>query len=255
MSKSRFEKRFIAFVDILGFANIVERMPKEDHLFANVRDALKYVVRQEREVRLYRREKREKTKEKVRQASLVPKTSLQMTAFSDCYVLSEVFPAWHVVAAVQALGSRFLTEGILTRGAIVLGDAYHSGRVLFGPGIVEAYRLEQEVAKYPRILVSEDVRKAVWGYHEGVWERHLLQQDVDGCWFINLLTPSLSSWGMLSTSSRAYDLEDHLNKVRSALADEWKRVQGDAAKMSKVWWMIHRFNQAAPEARVRAILK
>jgi hypothetical protein len=84
-----------------------------------------------------------------------------MTAFSDCYVLSEVFPAWHVVAAVQALGSRLLAEGILTRGGVVQGGAYHNGRVLFGPGIVEAYNLEREVAKYPRIVVSEEVRGQV----------------------------------------------------------------------------------------------
>ena len=68
-------------------------------------------------------------------------TNLQMTAFSDCYVLSEVSPAWHVLAAVQALGARFLKEGILTRGGVVHGKAYHNGRVLFGPGIVDAYSL------------------------------------------------------------------------------------------------------------------
>lgn len=86
---------------------------------------------------------------------LIPTSNLQMTAFSDCYVLSEVAPAWHVLAAVQALGSRFLAEGILTRGAVVQGSAYHNGRVLFGPGIVDAYKLESEVAKYPRILVTD----------------------------------------------------------------------------------------------------
>lgn len=257
MSKSQFKKRFIAFVDILGFANIVGRMPHDQRLFTTMRDALKDLDRQARLVQRYRREHRARRKDRLRKgvASLGPDTNLQMTAFSDCYVLSEVFPAWHVIAAVQALGSRFLTEGILTRGSVVVGKAYHNGRVLFGPGIIEAYNLEQEVAKYPRILVSEDVRKEVWGYHQGVWEGHLLKQDVDGCWFVNLLTPSLSSWGVLAKSSRKYDLEEHLNKVRSALKGEWQRVQGDAAHMSKVWWLIHQFNEAAPEADIRAILK
>ena len=257
MSGNHFEKRFIAFVDILGFSNIVRRMSREEHLFTSVRDALKDLNRQARIVQQYRRKNREERKDRLRrgEASLVPDSNLQMTAFSDCYVLSEVFPAWHVIAAVQSLGSRFLTKGILTRGAVVLGKAYHNGRVLFGPGIVEAYNLEQEVAKYPRILVSEEVRQEVWGYHQGAWEGHLLKQDVDGCWFVNLLTPSLSSWGVFSKSSRKYDLDEHLNKVRSALRSEWKRVQGDAAHMSKVWWLIHQFNEAAPEAGIRAILK
>jgi hypothetical protein len=86
--------------------------------------------------------------------------------------------------------------------------AYRNGRVLFGPGVVEAYKLEREVAKYPRILMCEEVRKKVWGYHEGIWEGHLLNPDVDGCWYVNLLTPSLSSWGVFGRSPRKYDLKD-----------------------------------------------
>ncbi len=36
-----FEDRFVAFVDILGFRDIVSRMQKEHGLFSTVRDALK----------------------------------------------------------------------------------------------------------------------------------------------------------------------------------------------------------------------
>src|SRR5580698_11008935 len=106
MSKHRFEQRCIAFVDILGFRNIVERMSREDRLFTTVRDALKGLDRQSRDFQHYRRERRKKREETVRQGRVpldVSHSNLQMTAFSDCYVLSEVSPAWHVLAAVQAL--------------------------------------------------------------------------------------------------------------------------------------------------------
>lgn len=249
MGTSNFQQRFIAFVDILGFSDIVARMPAEGRLFNTVRDALKDLDRQSREFQRYRREYRNKREATLRKgvAPLGGNTNLQMTAFSDCYVLSEISPAWHVLAAVQALGSRFLAEGILTRGAVVQGKAYHRGRVLFGPGIVDAYRLESEVAKYPRILVTESVRQAVWGYHEGRWTGHLLQRDVDGCWFVNLLVPSLSSWAPLSDQAGEQDTRAHLKKVRQALTDAWHRAQGNAGHMSKVWWLIHRFNKVAAE--------
>jgi len=247
MRKRRFQQRFIAFVDVLGFGSIVKRMSNDDRLFTTVRDALKDVAQQSRDFQRYRREQRIKRKAILRKgiAPLTGDSNLQMTAFSDCYVISEVAPAWHVAAAVQALGIRFLEEGILTRGGVVHGEAYHNGRVLFGPGIVDAYTLESEVAKYPRILVAESVRKAVWGYHEGLWKGQLLKRDVDGCWYVNVLVPSLSSWAPLSDLAKQQDLRSHLQRVRRSLTDVWKRAQGNPGHMSKVWWLIHRFNEMA----------
>lgn len=257
MSKHRFQQRFIAFVDILGFANIIARMSSEDRLFTTVRDALKGLDRQSKGFQRYRREHKE-MRAKAEKKGIVPipghrHTNLQMTAFSDCYVLSEVAPAWHVLAAVQALASRFLAQGILTRGGVVREKAYHNGRILFGPGIVEAYKLESEVAKYPRILVTEAVRNEVWQYHMGTWKGRLLERDVDGCWFVNLLVPSLSSWKPLSDSETQEDLRAHLKKVRRSLADGWVQAQGDAGHMSKVGWLIHRFNDVAARAELDPI--
>ena len=247
MGKHRFQNRFVAFVDVLGFRNLVERMSHEDRIFATVRDALKVLDRQALGFQQYRRERRSKRQELRRKGgvSVVGETNLQMTAFSDCFVLSEVSPAWHVLAAVQSLGARFLAEGILTRGAVVLGKAYHNGRVLFGPGIIEAYELESRVAKYPRILVTDAVREAVWGYHEGLWKSRLLTRDADGCWYVNLLVPSFSSWAPLSGPDSPTDTRAHLKQVHRSLTAAWQSAQGNTENMSKVWWLIHQFNKVA----------
>jgi hypothetical protein len=93
----------------------------------------------------------------------------------------------------------------------------------------------------------------VWGCHEGLWKGLLLDCDVDGCWFVNLLVPSLSSWSPLSDQVPQQDVRSHLKKVRKSLTDMWERAQGNAGHMSKVWWLIHRFNKVAEKEGVEQI--
>ena len=62
MSTAKFQRRYIAFVDILGFTNIVLRMSKEKHLLVTIRDSLKSLDLQSRRFREYRRRLNEKKK-------------------------------------------------------------------------------------------------------------------------------------------------------------------------------------------------
>ncbi len=239
----------MAFVDILGFRDIVVRMKSEPGLFSTVRDALKTIDKQAREFRNYRAA-RKQSYAAVLASGKLPLTSpshLYMTAFSDCYVISETFPAWHVLTGVQALGATLLRQGILCRGAVVRGPAYHRDRVLFGPAVIEAYELESRVAKYPRILVTEEVRKEAWGYHEGIWKGRLFIQDTDGCWFINVLTPSMSEWRALSTANMDVSSREFLQTVRNWLSRELKAPKSDLGKMSKLQWLGNHFNKFARE--------
>ena len=46
---------------------------------------------------------------------------------------------------------------ILTRGAIVRGDIFVEDDIVFGPGFVKAYLLEEKNAKTPRIIMTKEV--------------------------------------------------------------------------------------------------
>lgn len=49
-----------------------------------------------------------------------------------------------------------ISEGILVRGAVTVGPLVRSYRVLYGPGLIAAYKAEQAVAQYPRIVVNPE---------------------------------------------------------------------------------------------------
>ncbi len=218
-----FEDRYVAFVDILGFRNIVARMEREQGLFSTVRDALKTIDEQAREFRNYRvaRKKSHEALIASGQVPLTPPPQLQMTAFSDCYVISETAPAWRVLAGVQALGATLLAQGILCRGAVVRGAAYQ--------------------------LVTEKVRKAAWDYHKDRWKGRLFIQDTDGCWFINVLTPSMSVWKALPTTNEDVSSREFLQTVRKRLTRQLSEAQADLGRLSKLQWLGNHFNKLATE--------
>jgi hypothetical protein len=88
------------------------------------------------------------------------------THFSDTIVLScpaDARIGWVAfVPRVQRLCTELLRKECLTRGAIVRGPLYHSDHGdIFGPALIDAYRLESKVAYYPRILIADSALPCV----------------------------------------------------------------------------------------------
>ena len=83
-----FTKRFVAFVDILGFKSIVDRMTDDPAVFRTVRDALKTAARQASRFEKYR-SKFNTDRRALKAVSLVSDMRLEMTAFSDSFVVSD----------------------------------------------------------------------------------------------------------------------------------------------------------------------
>lgn len=89
---------------------------------------------------------------------------LAITQFSDSFVIS--CPADNTASqqlllrAVFYICVRFFEQlGMLVRGGIAIGKVIHeSSGPLFGPAMNESYRLEHECARYPRIVMAEQVK-------------------------------------------------------------------------------------------------
>ena len=58
---------------------------------------------------------------------------------------------------VANIYNEILRYGYLMRGAIVEGEFFHNNIIVYGKGLVEAVQLEENIAKYPRIMVKTKV--------------------------------------------------------------------------------------------------
>ena len=92
---------------------------------------------------------------------LNPANDFQFTQFSDSFVLScrsfNLNDSMVFMIYLQDLIHLFLTESILLRGGITIGKVVHTENVLMGTGMIRAYELESQFAKYPRIIIDNDL--------------------------------------------------------------------------------------------------
>ncbi|HLK93132.1 MAG TPA: hypothetical protein VKZ18_24775 [Polyangia bacterium] len=119
--------------------------------------------------------------------------SLRATMFSDTIVCScdpTQDEAAHLGDWVQRFCVRMLHLGRFTRGAITIGDLLHDpGGVVVGRALVEASVLEQKVAKYPRIVVTEEATDLLVGpryFPNGTLGPRQATQDTDGLFYLDI---------------------------------------------------------------------
>lgn len=150
------DKCVLTFVDILGFANSVKA------LAANPSDAAFNRV---------------KTKVRMFVSNLAADADpdrVGIQSFSDCVVRSRKVRAHETEAKVLgeeikrlALCQRLcVSDNFVVRGGITIGmhfqgtlqaRGYGPAKCMISPAMIEAYRMETTLAKYPRIIVKGDV--------------------------------------------------------------------------------------------------
>lgn len=169
-----YEPSAVAFIDILGFKNAI----KDSSKARGILDALIHV--KGRVVEYYSDKARERF-----QGVL----DIELTAFSDSIVISGAESQAIIVTFAALEFSRLLIEkGFLCRGAIACGDLYHKDGIVFGGGLVKAYKAETSQAIYPRILLdSRTVELLNESRNAPADFAKLMVSDKDGSVFLNLL--------------------------------------------------------------------
>ena len=130
--------KVVAFVDILGFGTLIEST-KEPKAAVDIIAALEEIL-------------------SYYKAKIPNFRSLNAKLFSDCLMISSTSDDMiSLLLTAWLFQMSMVRRGYFCRGGISFGNHYESDSLIFSQALVKAYRLESEVAKYPRIVLDDEV--------------------------------------------------------------------------------------------------
>lgn len=145
---------------------------------------------------------------------------LNIIQFSDSIVLSVPFSEEsfsQFISVIATYQYDLFCEGIICRGGIAYGKQFLQEGFLFSNGLIEAYMIENEIAKYPRIIVSTDLIELI--HKNGEIDKNIpLIKENDGLFFVDFLKDR-----NLVDSSRYLELILNTNKSSKVSVKEKQR--------------------------------
>lgn len=167
------EFNLVAFIDILGFSAMVKsdlEAPKGSEKYLD---------------RLYKIHK--KTLELSANG-----ININIVQFSDSIVLATPYSPELVeefIRVISRLQFDLFCEGILTRGGVALGKHFYNDGFMYSLGLIEAYKIESTISRYPRVILSPDLLDLVYPTNE-IPASLLIIKENDGYYFIDYLIHS-----------------------------------------------------------------
>src|SRR5262245_9880289 len=125
----RYDDRYVAYMDILGFKSLVQRIPNEPTLYDQALEAFNVL----------------ETRVDISLKLATEKLGFRMQIISDGILMSSDNTGAgleFLVLAIEHLSVALLRLGLFTRGGLAKGKLHHDDRVVFGEGLLQAYFLE-----------------------------------------------------------------------------------------------------------------
>ena len=162
---AEYKNRIVAFVDILGFKNLVLSLDNNKALHERLYSALSEI----------------KSVYSHSQSQNSAQSDLEVSIFSDSVVISSDKNIFSIIWTCGWLQAKLLGIGILTRGGISQGLTVHQQDVLYGKGMLKAYEIESTSAIYPRIVIDPELLQSL----NTMIRNKFLEKDADDLWFID----------------------------------------------------------------------
>jgi hypothetical protein len=172
-----YEDRYCAFIDILGFRNLVRGLHSSQDAIA-----LRNVMR------------------KIHAPTSAPTVNwsvdFRAQSISDAIAISTTAldsGLYRILEAIEDLAVDLLREGYFIRGALVRGQLYHDASMVFGEALVRAYELESTIARFPRVVIGKEVMGDISRKGTGLFSEEkrkfdpFIEQADDGPYYVHVL--------------------------------------------------------------------
>lgn len=150
-----FKEKFVGFVDILGFKNMIEAAESGTGRTLDEIKALTLDLGTPAERDNYRTYGPSICPHSAR---IEKSVDFEMTQISDCVIVSaEVSPAGvvNLVGHCWLAAIKLLTKGVMVRGYITRGKIFHKGEEFFGTGYHQAIEGEKGVSAFKREVAEK----------------------------------------------------------------------------------------------------
>lgn len=251
-----YDKRIVAFIDILGFAQKLEGTQLENNN-KNKKD-------NEKEIKNL-----VSAFERIRELMGIDEPiegaakSRMVTQFSDSIVISfdlrnESKEFNYLLGELLFLQIELVKYNILIRGGISYGPLIHTEKVLFGPALVNAYKLESLAAISPRIILPKSLYNKNSEFKDiiskGITDQNLdilLSLDEDDFYYLDYFDKCRNPEALVFSDDREYI--NHLKLLRKTIVKGLKTIQPGI--YSKYGWMKTKWNRTIKKYQTDNSLK
>lgn len=240
--RKKYEERLVVYLDILGFAKLIEQSFDEKTNLINT-EILNNIHKIHEDIGFYFQERYKGKKTWFTDTQ----KSRKITHFSDSIVISYKANAedavFYCLIDIQLFVMSLINKGLLLRGAFAKGKLIHTSNHVFGPALVDAYYSESKAAFYPRIILGKEIIDLAYKYKgDNPTEiiknilNNLLIKDSDGMYYLDYFMNIQENFDYPLIDYVIY-LAELRNIIRNGLASK------DHSINIKYKWLKEKFNK------------
>ena len=259
------EECFICYFDVLGYKSKMDNVGED--AFLEVMLSVKQLIQEAFEIikssaiAYFGMEKKTDVSEELGK-------QICLHVFSDNFCISISKPDlyedsiclfWNIVTAIMILQKRLLVEhDIFIRGALNIGNVYREGNFIYGSGLIDAYKIENDVSIYPRIVVGNSCMDFL---HEGslmhkkyvksmieLIKRCIIVDEEDYQYFLNYLIDFVNE-----PKTRTLGLEQSVKKHEDIVAKNLECSTNERVK-DKYEWARKYHNEVCKQYDLKELL-
>ena len=223
-----YEKRAVAFFDILGWRRAVENSETDSELRRALLNAVWSLAAR---VQAY-----------VEVETADHPSRDEYAQFSDSLIVS--FPyndhrdLFRLLKFVNEFQTSMLMLGLPLRGGVTVGPLFHTDAIAFGPAMNRAYYLESKVAMMPRVIIDRTLDGDVEATAVSLPKHwHFVLRGDDGYYETDFLTGYAMTVKIAQILEQKIDawIEEHRDDEGILAKYTWLKARWEAAKVDAVW--------------------